>query len=769
MEGPARPGAAGRGFWLHSMPHVDETPIRAPLRSQVKAKRRDRAARWVITIGGVAVIATVVAMLVLILRVAAPLFAGSSATLVRHVDPGPIAGDAVLAVGMDDYLENGYVIAADGRIAFYDLGAGTLRETRDLSVEENKPRRIVTVDSWGDQSHTLRWDDGAVSIIQVRFRPRHDEAGVRAIEYSIERLAVFEPAARMPRMIQARVSPDGRLTRVDLDHDGRLTLLQQVKKQSLLGGAGLESFDAVLAQLDQLNGVVTALRLDSAGRYLYAGTNSGRLYRWDLSGPGAPVLRDDIAAFEDGRAVTALNLVFGDVSLAVGDERGGLSTWFAVRPDETSLKQLRRIHVLPAHDAPISRITTNRRNKTLLSLSADGAARLTYATSERLLVSLPGPLSLAALSNRGNGLIGLTRDGRLDVWAVDNPHPEVSARTLFGKVWYENYDAPAYTWQSSSPVDEFEPKFSLMPLIFGSLKGTIYAMLFAVPLAILGAVYTSEFTTPRFRALIKPVVEIMAAIPSVVVGFLVALWLAPLVEGWIVSFFLALMFVPLVFLVFIAGWLPFSQSRFARRVHRGYEFVLAVPVILVGCYLAALAGPAVEEWFFAGDFQQWLYDTVGERYDQRNAIIIAFGLGFAVIPIIFTLAEDALTAVPGRLKAASLALGASRWQTVWRVVLPSASPGIFAGIIIGFGRAVGETMIVLMATGNTPIMDWSPFNGMRTLSANIAVEIPEAPVGGTLYRVLFLSAVILFLLTSVLNTAAEMIRHQLRKKYGRFE
>ena len=121
--------------------------------------------------------------------------------------------------------------------------------------------------------------------------------------------------------------------------------------------------------------------------------------------------------------------------------------------------------------------------------------------------------------------------------------------------------------------------------------------------------------------------------------------------------------------------------------------------------------------------------TLDVRYDQRNSILIAFGLGFAVIPIIFSLAEDALSNVPHSMTAASMALGASRWQTLWRVVLPSASPGIFAAVMIGFGRAVGETMIVLMATGNTPIMDWSPLNGMRTLSANIAVEIPEAAVG----------------------------------------
>ena len=115
-------------------------------------------------------------------------------------------------------------------------------------------------------------------------------------------------------------------------------------------------------------------------------------------------------------------------------------------------------------------------------------------------------------------------------------------------------------------------------------------------------------------------------------------------------------------------------------------------------------------------------------------------MGFAVIPIIFTIADDAFSSVPANLTAGSLALGASRWQTALRVVLPTASPGVFSAIMIGFGRAVGETMIVLMATGNTPVLDWSIFNGMRTLSANIAVEIPEAPYGGTLYRVLFLAA-----------------------------
>jgi len=139
-----------------------------------------------------------------------------------------------------------------------------------------------------------------------------------------------------------------------------------------------------------------------------------------------------------------------------------------------------------------------------------------------------------------------------------------------------------------------------------------------------------------------------------------------------------------------------------------------------------------------------------------------------VIPIIFTIAEDAISNVPRNLTAASLALGASRWQTAWRVVLPSALPGVFSAVMIGFGRAIGETMIVLMATGNTPILSWSLFNGLRSLSANIAVEIPEAPFNSSLYRVLFLSAVLLFIFTFIINTVAEALRQRFRKKYGRY-
>jgi len=147
---------------------------------------------------------------------------------------------------------------------------------------------------------------------------------------------------------------------------------------------------------------------------------------------------------------------------------------------------------------------------------------------------------------------------------------------------------------------------------------------------------------------------------------------------------------------------------------------------------------------------------------------VGIGLGYAVIPIIFSISEDALSSVPPTLTSAALALGASRWQTALHIILPAASPGIFAAIMLGLGRAIGETMIVLMATGNTPVLDLSIFNGMRTMSAAIAVESPEAPHGGTLYRVLFLTGSLLFMITFCINTLADQVSRSLRKRYAQF-
>jgi phosphate transport system permease protein len=337
--------------------------------------------------------------------------------------------------------------------------------------------------------------------------------------------------------------------------------------------------------------------------------------------------------------------------------------------------------------------------------------------------------------------------------------------SIWQEIWYESYPEPEYIWQSSSASNDFEPKMSLTPLVFGTLKAAFYAMLMAVPLSLMGAIYTAYFMAPRMRQLVKPSIEIMEALPTVILGFLAGLWLAPFVEDNLVGIFALLMVVPLCVIAFAYLW-QFLPKTIRHKVPEGWDAALLIPVILLSTWLAFFLSPGIEMLFFNGDVQVWMKKEFGIGYDQRNSVVVGLAMGFAVIPTIFSIAEDAIFSVPKHLTTGSLALGATPWQTMTRVVLLTASPGIFSAVMIGFGRAVGETMIVLMATGNTPIMDLSVFQGMRTLAANIAVEMPESEVDSTHYRVLFLAALVLFMFTFVFNTLAELIRQNLRQKYS---
>jgi len=250
---------------------------------------------------------------------------------------------------------------------------------------------------------------------------------------------------------------------------------------------------------------------------------------------------------------------------------------------------------------------------------------------------------------------------------------DVSIWEMFiGKVW--------------QPVSE-HPRFGLIPLFLGTLKITLIAILFAAPISIMAAIYTSSFASPKTREIVKPVIELLAGFPSVVIGFFALMILATLL-----------------------------QELF------GYS-------------------------------------------SRLNGFVGGFAMALAAIPVIYTLTEDALSSVPKTYKEASLALGASRWQTALFVTLPAATPGVFAAVLLGVGRVFGETMIALMATGNAAIVSANPFDSVRTLSATIGAEMAEVVFGDTHYSVLFFIGALLFLFTFILNAIAEFyIKGRLIKK-----
>jgi len=246
---------------------------------------------------------------------------------------------------------------------------------------------------------------------------------------------------------------------------------------------------------------------------------------------------------------------------------------------------------------------------------------------------------------------------------------------------WAGYDKPEFIWQ---PVGQIH-KYNIVPLFIGSLKTTLVGLLFAVPLAVAAAIYVSQLARPRLRETIKPAIEMLSGIPSVVVGFFALLVMATVLQKIL-----------------------------------GYE-------------------------------------------TRLNAFVAGIALGFAVIPVVFSIAEDALTSVPQSFTHAALALGASRWQTAWQVVLPAALPGVFAAVVLGFGRAVGETMIILMVC-SASVMSWSIFDSARSITTTIAAEMAEAVSGGHHYRILFMLGALLFAVTFVSNLVADVIIHRLKHK-----
>ncbi|MDQ3622389.1 MAG: ABC transporter permease subunit, partial [Verrucomicrobiota bacterium] len=547
------------------------------------------------------------------------------------------------------------------------------------------------------------------------------------------------------------------------------------RKRTLLGGGKL----AVEASYDltaQLTGKPVEIHINSAADSVVIVTADGEVQYLFKSGEQFE-RRQVFKPFGDlaDPTVAAIDFLFGDVSLVTTSITGRNRVFSLYRQEGSDVRTFGQTKEFEPLPGAATFYTSSLRNKGFLTGTAETAS-LRYSTTEtvRWQQKMPFTIAKAVISGKYERLLFLDKDHRLHLYSLHDPHAETSWKGLFGKVWYEGYGAPSYEWQSTGGSDEFEPKFSLVPLIVGTLKGTLYALLFAVPIALTAALYASQFLHARFRAVVKPTMEIMASLPSVVLGFLAALWIAPLIETRVPSILLMAAGIPLAAFVFGYLWsgLPFRYRQFIKP---GYEFIVFLPLVALIAWGCWKLGPTFEKLAFVvtdpatgakvADFRQWWPHVTGADYQQRNSLVVGFVMGFAVIPIIFTIAEDALSNVPMNLRSASLALGATRWVTALRIVVPTASAGIFSALMIGLGRAVGETMIVVMATGNTPIMDLNIFSGMRTLSANIAVELPEAPVNGTLYRTLFLGAMLLFLATFVVNTVAEVLRQRLREKY----
>jgi len=840
---------------------------------------QDRIADWTISIGGLAVILAVIGIMAFLVEVVVPLFVGGT-VFATHRYELPATTGRPLAVLTDEEGVVGAQVDASGAFVAFHLSSGRPIQQLALNLGAAPVTSFARTIQGGDLVFGLA--DGSVRFGRLGFATSilaeaQVPADVTALDGTVRTDGVSaymtlpdgqvrRVAAKLELLETEMVSPTRRPivaldyrvggnrerpTRavVAVDEAGAIALTRSESRMNLLTRELTTDLRQSFLPPVAVGGAVAGVLLTQRADEVLLAKVDGTLYRFDARDFERPVLAETRDVTPGAAEITSMGFLIGEQSLVVGTSTGDVHVYFRIDAPEAGTTDGRALvlaHALEPHAAAVTAFAPGERSKAFATADADGAVWLRHATSEQVLLrpgSEPGAnVTALSLGSRDDGIVALDASHTATYWRIFVPHPETTLHTIFGRVWYEGYPEPTHTWQSSSGTDVFEPKFSLVPLIFGTLKATVYSLLFAVPLALLAAVYTSEFIHPRVRAGVKPAMETMASLPSVVLGFIAALVLAPLVETWIASVLLFLLAFPLTLFAGALLW-----QALPRRLALLLDGVPKLSLMFVAIGLAALLsyrlGAPFEAAFFGGDFRLWLDGAgtggpllflillplsigivawvgsrfLGDRMDawlrearplaaagidaarwltvlagaalvswalasflsalgldprdglvgtyvQRNTLVVGFAMGFAVIPIIYTIAEDAMSAVPSHLRAASLACGATPWQTAIRVIVPTATSGIFAAVMIGMGRAVGETMIVVMAAGNTPILDWNVFNGLRALSANIAVELPEAVKDGSLYRMLFLAALMLFAMTFVVNTVAEVVRLRFRQR-----
>lgn len=851
------------------------------LTNRASVKLVDIAARVIITVAGIGTIGAVSTVFVFLLTVVMPLFGSVSVHLAPAADFTSLTSQPRSLV-QDEYGRLVHVAGSDGKIGSQLWSDATVLAQTEIAANEKITALFhppLSSDFTDVHPHVTEFfaadDQGGLRIATVKTVIAYpDEAAVteavgdlppgeskvgggtlyvcgatgilrsQKCEWTVgERMALADKA--IDDLAVLRTGKEAYVTAKTVDGSVYFaTITQSINPLTEEVTSELEKKDITPHLKGLVPKFVVAL---NRGTEVIVLSEAGRMLRFDMTRFNeSDFLLEDIDTLSDKSSkLTAAMVMQGGWTLILGDSSGGVAAWFAVRSTDHGVERttMKLVHQLPSLGSPVARLERSTASRVIAAMDDSGKVSIYHVTSRSRLATLKMDDGLTALSfSPHNGYLSAVGQKRSQQATLDLEQADASLAALFRPVWYEGYDRPQHMWQAAAGSEIPEPKYGMIPLVFGTLKATLYSMLFAAPLALLAALYTSEFLSPPFRQRVKPVIEMMAGLPSVVLGYIAAMVLAPMFEQDIARYLAMLITAPLGLLIGAQVWLMLPH-RWTLLLSR-WKLIGVALALGLGAALAWPVGPVLERALFVGDLKLWLNGNIGsgfagwmilflplslvvvlfagnrlgemilgpklmsvsatsyawmgmakivlgtlavaglacgvaailtklgwdsrggvlDTYVQRNALMVGLVMGFAVIPLIYTIAEDALSTVPQHLRSASLGAGATPWQTAVRVVVPTAMSGLFSALMIGLGRAVGETMIVVMATGNSPVMSWNAFNGMRTLSATIAVEMPDADPGGTHYRLLFLAALILFSMTFVVNTVAEIVRMRFRRR-----
>ena len=573
----------------------------------------DRWATRLVSIGGVGVIASVALIFFYLLYEIVPLFRPADAHLLASYAEAAPAKSDTLYLAVEEQGEFGLRLLSYGPVTvFFDGRWGSVIRT----VQAPIPSRVDGGQRGrrrpgSDADWPWRLDRGGVLVLSYHFRVSFDGA-VRSltpvIKYPYGDLPI--DLAAQGSVAQVAIQREDEETTILAATDQReLLRVRFVAEESFLGLEEETTPEPVVDYLGKVQGNVCRLLMDRVQRLVYLALCDGNVEFYALNDAGVQLLETRQVVAPNAQ-LTVMEFVSGTYSFLVGDSLGQVHQWFPTRDADNRLilQRVRGFKPLTG-GAPIRQLVAEQRRKGFAALAEDGALGLYNTTAQRQVLEMQvdaGSKRLALAPRANFMLVDSDSEGQA-YWRVENEHPEVSWSSLWDEVWYESYPEPDYVWQSSAATNDFEPKFSLTPLVFGTVKAAFYAMLFAAPLAIFGAVYTGYFMHPRMRGLVKPVIENMGALPTVIIGFLAGLWLAPVLEANLAGFFSLLVVAPLA--VIVASFIYFRLPRSAKAaVPEGLEGLFLIPYLLLVGWVCFSAGGLVESIAV-----RWRYARLGNR------------------------------------------------------------------------------------------------------------------------------------------------------------
>lgn len=520
---------------------------------------KDRLTHWYVAIGGLAVLAAITLIFFYLAYVVAPLFKGASLTSVPALDaPWMQGAGEPLMISIEEQNLIGMRVSDKGEVIFFNVQSGAELHRVALPLPAGVSVASIGKDQPGAPLIALGLSNGQVLIFRHTYLttyPNNQKTITPSVAWPYgETPLVLDEAGRAVEHVT--VSADGDSLKVAGSTGTQLHVMSLEQKENMMTGEMTREQTRI--ELPQMSAEVKAIYIDPRQQWMYVINGRAQADVFSLRDRS---LNGRYKLLEDGNAeITASAQLVGGISLIIGNSKGSMSQWFMAR-DTDGEQRFMRIRDFKMGKAPIRQIRAEQRRKGFIALDESGRLGVFHSTAHRTLLVekvADGP-GILTLSPRANQVL-IESGGKLLPLTLDNPHPEVSWSSLWGKVWYENYDEPKYVWQSTASNSDFEPKLSLAPLTYGTLKAAFYAMLLAAPLAVAAAIYTAYFMAPGMRRKVKPVIELMEAMPTVILGFFAGLFLAPYLEAHLPGIFSLLLLTPIGILLAGFFWTRLPDS-----------------------------------------------------------------------------------------------------------------------------------------------------------------------------------------------------------------